>query len=131
MTHGHPSFRKGLLLSNLSVLLAGPTGLFGKTLAHLPIGVVVLARRPPLEMAPARQTRLGEAIDRLITIDDSWSPTAPDPFPPGEPLWTDGDGSPLTDGLGAGLAGPAADVWVDPIEEPGPPGPAGPSPEGG
>ena len=44
MTHGHPSFRKGLLLSNLSVLLAGPTGLFGKTLAHLPIGVVVLAR---------------------------------------------------------------------------------------
>ncbi|MCB0971177.1 MAG: hypothetical protein KDA97_06620, partial [Acidimicrobiales bacterium] len=102
----------------------------GMTLLGI-VGVVVLARRPPLEMAPARQTRLGEAIDRLITIDDSWSPTAPDPFPPGEPLWTDGDGSPLTDGLGAGLAGPAADVWVDPIEEPGPPGPAGPSPEGG
>lgn len=39
-----PSFAKGLILINVAVLLAGPTGLYGKILAHLPLGVAVCGR---------------------------------------------------------------------------------------
>ncbi|MCB0961975.1 MAG: hypothetical protein KDA98_01505, partial [Acidimicrobiales bacterium] len=99
-------------------------------------GVVLLARRPPLEMAPTHQTRVGDALDRLVTLSPPSPPPEPpvDLFPPGEPVWTSADGGSLDGPEPPGAPGPAeSPAPPEPPEPSTPPGrsdPAGADPEG-